>query len=166
MATLNLLPDGVTGINQWLDSGVGAAAHTDVNSDDQSTYIKENINSHEVTFTFADPSINIAGGDVTSWTSVQVYFKAKYSTSGDQDVDVHVGGNSAETVTVSGTTWTTYSTAAKTTWNGSDDWVDSRLIGLNVKFDKNGTAGMRQSLQISYNNHIQVILIVFSLLKV
>ena len=150
MATLNLLPDGVTGINQWLDSGVGAAAHTDVNSDDQSTYIRELTNSHEVTFTFTDPAVTIAGGGVSSWTSVKVYLKAKYTTSGDQDVDIHVFGNSAETITVSGTTWTTYSTAAFTTWIGSNSWVDSRVNGLQVKFDKNGSAGFRQALLISY----------------
>ena len=150
MATLTLLPDNETGINQWQDTGIGAADYTDVNSDDQSTYIREYTNSHEVTFTFTDPAVTIAGGDVTSWTSVKVYLKAKYTTSGDQDVDVYVMGNSAETITVSGTTWTTYSTAAFTTWNGSHDWLDPRINALQVKFDKNGFAGVRQALLISY----------------
>ena len=67
-----------------------------------------------------------------------------------QDVDIHVFGNSAETITVSGTTWTTYSTAAFPYWNGSSNWVDSRINGLQVKFDKNGSAGVRQALLISY----------------
>jgi len=150
MATLTLLPDGVTGTNEWQDKGLGAADHRDVNTDDQTEYIREYTDSHEVTFTFANPSINIAGGGVTSWTSVQIFLKSKYTTSGDQDVDVHVYGNSGETVTVSDDTWTTYSTTAKTTWNGSNDWTDSRLNALRVKFDKNGAAGIRQSLQISY----------------
>ena len=150
MATLTLLPDGVTGTNEWQDSGLGAAAHTDVNSDNQATYIREDENSHEVTFTFDSPSVTIAGGGVSSWTSVQIFLKAKYTTSGDDDVDVHVYGNSGETITVSGTTWTTYSTTAKTTWNGSDDWVDSRINGLLVKFNKNGDAANRQALLISY----------------
>ena len=139
MATLTLLPDNETGTNQWQDTGTGAADYTDVNSDDQSTYIRELTNSHEVTFTFTDPAVTIAGGGVSSWTSVKVYLKAKYTTSGDQDVDIHVFGNSAETITVSGTTW-----------NGSNSWVDSRINGLQVKFDKNGSAGVRQALLISY----------------
>ena len=150
MATLTLLPDNETGTNQWQDTGIGFADYTDVNSDDQSTYIRELTNSHEVTFTFTDPAVTIAGGGVSSWTSVKVYLKAKYTTSGDQDVDIHVFGNSAETITVSGTTWTTYSTAAFTTWNGSNSWVDSRVNGLQVKFDKNGSSGVRQALLISY----------------
>ena len=150
MATLTLLPDGVTGTNQWLDTGLGAAAHTDVNSDSQTTYIRENLNSHEVTFTFTAPLATIAGGGVASWTSVQIFLKAKYTTSGDQDVDVNVHLNSSETITVSGTTWTLYSTTAKTTWDGSDNWADSRINGLVVKFDKNGSAGFRHNLLISY----------------
>ena len=150
MATLTLLPDNETGTNQWQDTGIGFADYTVVNSDDQSTYIREYTNSHEVTFTFTDPAVTIAGGGVTSWTSVKVYLKAKYTTSGDQDVDIHVFGNSAETITVSGTTWTTYSTTAKTTWDGSNNWVDSRINGLVVKFDKNGSAGFRHNLLISY----------------
>ena len=150
MATLTLLPDNETGTNQWQGVGLGAADYTDVNSDDQSTYIRELTNSHEVTFTFTDPAVTIAGGGVTSWTSVKVYLKAKYTTSGDQDVDVYVMGNSVETITVSDATWVTYSTAAKTTWNGLIDWNDSRINALRVKFDKNGAAGMRQALLISY----------------
>ena len=150
MATLTLLPDTVTGTNEWLDTGVGAAAHTDVNSDDQSTYIRENTDSHEVTFTFANQLITVAGGDVSSWTSVQIFLKAKHTTSGDEDVDVYVSNNSGETITLSGTTWTTYSTTALTTWNGSDDWADSRIDALQVKFDKRTDAGTRQALLISY----------------
>ena len=152
MATLTLLPDGVIGTNEWEDKAVGAAAHTDVNTDDQSEYIREYDDSDEVTFTFSDPLLNITGGGVApgGWTSVQIFLKAKHTTSGDEDVDVYVYGNSGETITVSGTSWTTYSTTAKTTWNGSDDWVDSRINGLLVRFDKNGAAGTRQALLISY----------------
>ena len=150
MATLTLLPDNETGTNQWQDKGLGTADYTDVNTDDQSEYIREYDDSDEVTFTFTNPSVTIAGGGVTSWTSVQIFLKAKYTTSGDQDVDVYVSNNSGDTITVSGTTWTTYSTTAKTTWNGSNDWADLTMSLLNVKFDKNGDAGFRQNLLISY----------------
>ena len=57
MATFTMLPDGVTGTNEWLNKAGGACSFTNVDNDNGDTdYCKEPTTSHEVTFTFADSS--------------------------------------------------------------------------------------------------------------
>ena len=59
MATFIILPTGTDGgTNEWIASGGGACAATDVDNDNGDTqYCAEDRGGHEVTFTMAAPSV-------------------------------------------------------------------------------------------------------------
>ena len=78
MATFILLPDGTTGGITWKNDTGGTAAATDVDNDNNDTqYITEDTNGHRMTLTMANPGID--SGDISSITSVQLKFKARYT---------------------------------------------------------------------------------------
>ena len=76
MATMILLPDGVTGTNNWSYSG-GSSYHDSVDEDDASSYVKENTDNAQITFTMANPSV--AESAIDSITSVQIIAKSVYT---------------------------------------------------------------------------------------
>ena len=78
MATFLLLPDGTTGTNQWANSG-GSSHEESVQSDDDDTsYVYEISQSHEITFTMANPSVSEAAIDFDGSISVQLFMHAYY----------------------------------------------------------------------------------------
>ena len=82
MATFTMLPDGVTGTNQWQNPPGGTCAASNVDADNGDTdYCYETLNSHEVTFTMAAPSV--AEANIASITNVRISLSAAYTaTSG------------------------------------------------------------------------------------
>ena len=81
MATFIMLPDGVTGMNNWQNYGGATADHTMVDDDTFVTsYIYETRVNGEVTFTMADPSV--VEGDIDTINHVTVKLKAHYTEVG------------------------------------------------------------------------------------
>ena len=156
MATFIMLPDGVTGTNEWKNPSHGTCSHTNVDSDDGDTdYCYETQNSHEVTFTLAAPGV--AEASIDSITSVQVKLSAAYS---DTNVGVtrftstQTGGmisNGFSTHNVSsGNSYSTYSGVAETTFNGTNAWTYGALGDLQIKLDKVLDVTARTILKVSY----------------
>ena len=142
MATFILLPDGVTGTNEWLAKAGGACASTNIDNDDDDTdYCEEDTHSHEITFTMANSSV--AAEDIASITSVQIKFKAKHTTSGTSYVDIYQTGtdisNGYTRVGVTDTSdYGAYSADAEFTFDGATSWgADlTQINNLQVKLDK------------------------------
>ena len=161
MPSFILLPDNTTGTNEWLRTGgnIGAAQADDVDNDNDDTqYIRENIHSHEVTFTMANSPV--AASEISSITSVQIKFKARNTDSRDNFVIVsQTGGtisNGTDTITIAGTginnIYTLYSGTAETTYDGIKPW-HKNLITLNalqVKLDKFRHSRIGYETRISY----------------
>jgi hypothetical protein len=79
MAYLLMLPDGTTGTNQWAKSDLGETEEALVQSDDDDTsYIYEISQSHEITFTMANPSVSEAAIDFDEDVSVRLFMFAHY----------------------------------------------------------------------------------------
>ena len=78
MASFIMLPDGTSGGITWKNNTGGTAAATDVDNDNDDTqYITEDTNGHRMTLTMANPGV--ATEDISSITSVQLKFKARYT---------------------------------------------------------------------------------------
>ena len=140
MATFNLLPNGVTGTNQWKSPSHGACAASNVDSDDGSTdYCYETTNSHEVSFTLADPSIT--SGAIDSITSVQLIVSGKYiALSGNMTMRVYKTGtgiavlSDEHTFSSGGVDYTTKTGTAWTT-GGLGAWTYSNLENLLIPIE-------------------------------
>ena len=156
MAEVILLPIGTTGTNEWKSKTHGIAAASNVNNDDDDTdYIYETTNGHEITFTMANPSV--AESAIDSITSVKIILKSAYThsvgnstrflvyqtgTGISNGFDTHnVGGGGA---------YGTYSGAAVTTSDGSSAWTYADLENLQVKIDKILNTFPRTEVRVSY----------------
>ena len=156
MPTFNMLPNGVTGTNEWLSKAGSTCNASNVDNDDGNTdYCKEISNSHEITFTMADPSV--AESAIDSITSVKIILKSAYThgvgnstrflvyqtgTGISNGFDTHnVGGGGA---------YGTYSGAAVTTSDGSSAWTYADLENLQVKIDKILNTFPRTEVRVSY----------------
>ena len=157
MATFTMLPDGVTGTNEWLNKAGGACSFTNVDNDNGDTdYCKEPTTSHEVTFTFADSSQS----GISSITSVQVKFKARNTSTRNNFVRVSQTGtgisNGTDTITIAGTgatdSYTLYSGTAETTYDGSTSWDTdlTQINNLEVKLDKFRNSSIGTETRVSY----------------
>tara|TARA_Y100000310_G_scaffold325064_1_gene387969 strand:- start:17 stop:619 length:603 start_codon:yes stop_codon:yes gene_type:complete len=157
MATFILLPDGVTGTNDWLAKAGGACAGTNVDNDDDDTdYCAENFTTKEVTFTFA----NSSQSEIASITSVQIKFKARNTSDRNNFVYVSQTGtdisNGTDTITVAGTeddtTHILYSGTAETTYDGSTAWNTdlTQINNLQVNLEKFRNSSMGKETRISY----------------
>ena len=105
MAFFLMLPDGTTGTNEW--GNVGGASHqvSTQSDDDDTSYIYENRDGHEITLTTANPSVAEAGIDFDEDVTVRPFATAHYEGgSGTVDMDIKVTGTgitlSAATVNV------------------------------------------------------------------
>ena len=79
MATFLLLPDGTTGTNQWANSGGSSHEESVQSNDDGTSYVYEISQSHEITFTMANPSISEASIDFDEDVTVRLYMHAHYN---------------------------------------------------------------------------------------
>ena len=87
MANVTMLPDGVTGINEWTNSG-GASFEASCAADDgASSYIYEQASANnEITFTMANPLVPEASIDFDETVTVQAFMKADYTFVGGTDL--------------------------------------------------------------------------------
>ena len=158
MPSFTVPVDGVTGTNEWLDTGINACAATNVDNDNDDTdFCKENISGHEVTFT---TDISAVPSDISSITSVRIRFKARNTSTRNNFVIVSQTGtsisNGTDTITIAGTglsnTYTLYSGTAESTYNGTTAWSSnlSQLADLEIKVDKFRNSSIGTETRISY----------------
>ena len=157
MATFIMLPNAVTGTNEWRNKAGAPCSFSNVDNDDDDTdYCKEPTTSHEVTFRLADSSQS----GIASITSVQIKFKARNTSTRNNFVKVSQTGtgisNGTDTITIAGTgasnTYTLYSGTAETTYDGSTAW-DADLTQINnleVKLDKFRNSSLGTETRVSY----------------
>ena len=81
-----MLPDGVTGTNEWTNSG-GASHEASCAADDGATsYVYEQASANqEITFTMADPSVAEGNIDFDETVTVTPYMHADYTFVGGTD---------------------------------------------------------------------------------
>jgi len=155
MATFIMLPDGVTGTNEWQNDGnePATADHVD-NNNGGTQYIYETANSHEVTFTMANPSV--AESTIDTITSVQIHLTAAYTaTSGvTRVVSYQTGGSISNGFTahniLSGGSYQIYSGNVESYSTGTTNWTYSDLEDLQIKLDKIVNTASRTSVRVSY----------------
>ena len=156
-----MLPDGVTGTNNWKNwcsnpnlNLCGAADHTLVDDDTATnSYIHETMNNQVVTFTMADPSVD--GGDIDTINSVTVKIKAEYAELG-VTVDLKVeqtGGsisNGSDTHTLDDSAFPLYTGTAEQYSTGTTAWEYSDLEDLQVKLTTIDRANRFYYYKVSY----------------
>ena len=159
MATFIMLPDGVTGMNDWQNYGGATANHIMVDDDTFVTsYIYETRVNGEVTFTMADPSV--AEGDIDTINHVTVKLKAHYTNTTGQSppemkklaVTQHSEGYQglADTHTVTASIYPLYTGASRPYHHHSTDWTYSALGDLEVNLRLTQGARRHEYLRVSY----------------
>ena len=144
MATFILNPNG-TSVILWTASDGGTATYEYVDSDDTSDYLYTAINGRRIIVDLQSPSdAGIDSGDVDTINNVTLKLKAQKAGLGDGYITVQQIGTAADgdtisngldSITISGS-WATYSGAAKTTSDGTDDWVYGDLAGLQLRVNQ------------------------------
>ena len=161
MATFIMLPDGVTGTNNWRNwcsngniNTCGAADHTLVDDDTATnSYIHETIDDHVITFTMTNPPI--AEGSIDTINSVTIKLKAQHNKSGvTKDLKVEQTGsdisNGSDTHTLDDSAFPLYTGTAETTYDGSTGWTYSKLEDLNIKLTALERATRNYFYKVSY----------------
>ena len=142
MATFILNPNG-TGAILWTASDGGTATYEYVDSDDTSDYLYSATNGQRIIVDLESPSV--ASGDVDTINSVTLKLKAQKTLLGNGYITVQQLGTAADSssisngldsITIPSGSWTTYSGAAKTTSDGTDDWVYGDLAGLQLRVNQ------------------------------
>ena len=160
MPTFIMLPTGTDGgTNEWIASGGGACAATDVDNDNGDTqYCAEDRTSHEVTFTMAAPSVAEAAIDEIS--SVRISLSAAYTATSGAGTPVRsymeAGGSSTisngyNTHTIAiGDSYTTYNGDVESYATGTTAWTYANLEDLEIRLDKVFAAAIRKEVRVSY----------------
>ncbi len=161
MATFIMLPDGVTGTNNWKNwcpnpnpNFCGAADHTLVDDDTAiNSYIHETLNNQVVTFTMANPSV--VEGDIDTINSVTVKIKAQYDQSSvTKDLKVEQTGgsisNGSDTHTLDDSAFPLYTGTAEQYSTGTTAWEYSDLEDLQVKLTTIDRANRFYYYKVSY----------------
>ncbi len=156
-----MLPDGVTGTNNWKNwcsnanqNTCGAADHTLVDDDTAvNSYIHETLVNSVVTFTMANPSV--ASADIDTINSVTVKLKAHYTQLGrTRTLKVEQTGtdisNGYDSHTVTPDLYPLYTGTTETTYDGSTGWTYSKLENLRVKLTLTQSAARNNYLRVSY----------------
>ena len=165
MATFIMLPDGVTGTNEWdNDGGEDATADHVDNDNGIAQFIRSRSTGQEVTFTFANPSVDVSA--ISSITSVRIITSTNYTaTSGTVQLKFTMGGTDGIQTISNGTTtavvggdnsYNTVSSDIETYAivplgiGSSTPWSYSLLEALNCKLESAGTYAFRKVILISY----------------
>ena len=154
MATFIMLPDGVTGTNDWQNYGGGTADHTLVDDDTAiNSYVYETALNKEVTFTMADPSVD--EGDIERVNHVTVKLKAHYTETGQtKTLDVtQISGSYqglADTHTVTASIYPLYTGASRQYWHHTTSWTYAALGDLQVKLKLTAGAARHYYMRVSY----------------
>jgi hypothetical protein len=159
MATFIMLPDGVTGTNNWQNYGGATADYTLVDDDTFVTsYIYETRVNGEVTFTMADPSV--AEEDIDTINHVTIKLKAHYTNTTGQSppetktLDVQQASGiytqPSDTHTVTNSVYPLYTGASAQYWHHTAAWTYASLGDLQVELKLTQGARRFEYLRVSY----------------
>ena len=97
-----MLPDGTTGTNEWQTNGAATPQAAVTSDDDQTSYIYETRQGHEITLTMANPGVAEEAMDFDEDVTTRIFATAHYEGgSGTVDMDIKVTGTG---ITLGGTT--------------------------------------------------------------
>ena len=157
MATFIMLPDGVTGTNNWQNYDGTTADHTLVDDDTiTNSYIYETAQNGEITFTLANPSVAEADIDFSQDVTVTPKAKAHYTRSGlSLDMNIRVTGTGisipGDTVSVAyNAMFPTYTGASTTVKSIGTDWDYTGLENAQIYLKCAGRVARFQYLRVSY----------------
>ena len=166
MATFTMLPDGVTGTNEWTNSG-GASHEASCASDDgASSYIYEQASANnEITLTMANPSVAEANIDFDEDVTVTAYMKADYTYVGGGDLgaphvydflkiqitgtDINIAAAS-KTLTTEDGSYPLYSGTSTTTKSFGNVWDYDGLENCQVKLENTSRPRRFHPIRVSY----------------
>ena len=156
MAFFLMLPDNTTGTNEWGNFGGASYEASAASDDDDTSFIYETRQGHEITLTMADPSVVEAGIDFGEDVTVQPFLTAHYKGgSGTVDLDMQVTGTgitlAATTVNVAvDSSYPVYSGGATTIKSFLTDWDYADLENCQVKLECTGRPDRFSYLRVSY----------------
>ena len=160
MATFIMLPDGVTGTNEWQNPSGGTAAASNFDEDNDDTDYGRAIANEEISLTFADPSVDESA--IGSITSVQIKTKSRYTqTVGVTSVNLKITmgttnagigiSNGTTTVAVAGSgTYQEKNSDVEQYRAGVASWTYASLEALKVKLEGSGLFARFKRLRTSY----------------
>ena len=160
MATFIMLPDGVTGTNDWQNYGGGTADHTLVDDDSFAggSYIYETASDKVVTFTMTNPSV--AEEDIDTINHVTIKLKAHYTNITGQSppetktlavtLSSGVYAHLADTHTVTNSVYPLYTGDSEQYHHHSVAWGYSALEALQVKLTLTAGALRHEYVRVSY----------------
>ena len=166
MANFTMLPNGVTGTNEWTNSG-GASHEASCAADDgASSYIYEQASANnEITFTMADPSVAEASIDFDETVTVQAYMKADYTFVGITDfgaphtytyLKIQLTGTgitlgaASKTLTTEDASYPLYAGNSHTTKAVGTDWDYAGLQNCQVKLENTLRPARWHPIRVSY----------------
>jgi hypothetical protein len=156
MAYFTILPDDTTGTNEW--TNFGAVLHEECvqTDDDDTTYVYETRQGHEITFTMADPSVAEGGIDFGETVTVTPYITAHYEGgSGTVEMTIQITGtgitlaNAIVNVAVD-SSYPTYSGNASIIKSFGTVWDYAGLQNCQMKLDCTGRPDRFSNLRVSY----------------
>ena len=154
MANFTLLPTGVTGTNNWACS-TGSDFVDLVDEDDDSTYIFEITQNHEINYTFADPSVAEGAIDFDEDVTVSARAHAHYTETG-ASVNMQITTNGTG-ITLVGVTravddsaFPVYTGQSGTNKSFGNDWDYAALQALQMKLTCTGRPARFNYLRVSY----------------
>ena len=158
MATFIMIPDGVTGVNNWQNYGGATADYTMVDDDTYVTsYVYETRIDGVVTFTMTNPSV--AEEDIDTINHVTVKLKAHYTETGEDPPETRTlvvymkSGfytSNTDTHTVTEAIYPLYSGASAQYYHHSVAWTYSAVEGLLVNLKLTQGAIRDHYLRVSY----------------
>jgi len=158
MATMILLPDGVSGHTSHWTTYPTTFHHQNIDDDDGDTsYVQCSSDARVLNVTYADPSV--AEGDISSITSVRFLSTGRHTgRSGTADVDISfltptAGFSETAQYDAHFSSYETINGTSRTTSDGSSAWTYSDLENLSMKMTKDGTNQVRISylaLEVTY----------------
>ena len=154
MAIFILLPNGVTGTNNWSTS-TGSDYVDLVDEDDDSTFIHEVTLNGEITYTFADPSLAESGIDFDEDVTVTVKAHAHYTnTSGTVNLQMTTNGTDitipAVTRAIDNSAYPVYDGSSTTFKSIGTDWDYAGLQNCQVKLENTSRPARFHSIRVSY----------------
>ena len=156
MAFFLILPDGTTGTNEWGNTGGSSHAASTVSDDDDTSFIYETLQGHEITLTMANPSVSEAGIDFGETVTVQPYATAHYEGgSGTVDMAIQMTGTgislAATTVNVAvDSSYPAYSGSSTVIKSFGTVWDYAGLENIQVKLDCTGRPDRFSYLRVSW----------------
>ena len=151
-----MLPDGETGTNEWTRSGAGSYASHVQSDDDDTSFVYETRNGHEITFTMANPSVAEENIDFNEDVTVRPSVTAHYEGgSGTVAMSIRVTGTgilqgSAIASVAVDSSYPTYNGNQTTSKVIGTDWDYAGLENAQVKLECVGFPSRSTYLRVSY----------------